>query len=227
MNIPTYVIHYNKLKERKSYLSPLLKNAVWQEYPDRDIIKQEEIDYWYKKDRDEWFNRCYGLYKVDIPFRELKTGDVCCSLGHITSWRMFLENDNTEWALFLEDDVILCDDFYSKLHNIMEIKPKCDAMFLGGGFDHTIAPTILEKNIGGFNFILKDHPATNCLCSYMLHRDIAEQMLRYLSSNKTVAPIDFEVNFLFRMFRATVYHIIPMLCIEGSSQGRYQSVQIR
>lgn len=223
----THVIHYKKLTERKRYLEPLLQNAIWHDKIDRDTITKDEIDRYYVADINEWYVRSKDMYKEDPTYRELKTGDVCCSISHVVAWDYFYKNDTTDYGLFLEDDVILCDNFYTHLNEVLKAINGFDAIFIGGGFPHTIAPTVNIKKISGYDIITKTHPATNCLCSYVINKCLAEKMSNYLSKNKFVLPIDFEVNYMFKLFDAKIAHVMPMLCVEGSSSGYYSSAQSR
>jgi GR25 family glycosyltransferase involved in LPS biosynthesis len=223
----THVIHYEKLIERKQYLKPLLKNDVWHYAINKDNITQEQIDQHYTRDINEWTKRSIGIYADDPEYRELKAGDISCGINHMSAWKSFCEERDNSFGLFFEDDIILCDNFYDKLNEVMKAIPPCDAVFIGGGFPHTVAPTISQQEINGYNFITKTHPATNCVCSYILHKNIAKKMYEYLMVNKFVLPIDFEVNHMFRLFDAKIIHVMPMLCVEGSAIGYYNSVQSR
>lgn len=225
--INTRIIHYPKLTERKTYLESVCKNIIWSSKTSKDNITEEIIDLYYTEDPNLWNERTQNLYKEAIPYRKMKEGDLSCSINHIEAWEDFYQNDNNTLGLFFEDDIILCENFYSMLDNMLEVSPAFDAMFIGGGFPHTVAPTLSSEKIGGFEFILKDHPATNCLCSYVLTKQTAKNMVDYLKNSKTVLPIDFEVNYMFKKFNTKVLHIMPMLCVEGSAVGMYKSVQSR
>lgn len=223
----THVIHYAKLTDRKKYLKPLLRNDTWHYEIDQDNITQEEINKYYTEDKNEWAKRSNGIYREDPIYRKLKNGDICCAINHLLAWQDFCEQGDDDFGLFFEDDIILCDYFYEKLNDILRDAPACDAMFIGGGFPHTVAPTITEEKINDYTFITKTHPATNCVCSYLLNKNLARKMSRYLIDNKFVLPIDFEVNYMFKLFDAKIIHVMPMLCVEGSSIGYYTSVQSR
>lgn len=229
--INTRIIHYPKLIERKTYLESVCKNIIWSCKTSKDNITQQIIDQYYIEDPNLWRERTEILYEKiipdGVPYRKMESGDISCSINHIQSWKDFLQNDSNDIGLFFEDDIILCENFYDILDNILQVSPTFDAMFIGGGFSHSVSPTLTSEKIGRFEFILKGHPATNCLCSYILNKQTAKNMVDYLENNKTVLPIDFEVNYLFKKFDTKVLHIKPMLCAEGSAIGAYKSVQSR
>ena len=227
--LKTHIIHFRELYRRKEYLNTVVKDAVWFDELDRNTIAKEILELYYKpNNKSEWVRRCDDLYKEVPPFREQTPGDLCCSLSHVEAWRAFsCDDESDDWGLFLEDDAILCDNFYEVLDNILQVIPECDAIFLGGGFPHTVAPTLNIRKAGKFQFIQKTHPATNCLCAYMLNKKTALGMYNYLMRHKIVLPIDFEVNFMFRELDTQVIHIDPMICREGSSVGVYSGSQER
>lgn len=225
--INTYVIHYPKLVERKAYLDTVCNNPIWCSYVSRETIDNNVIQKYYNKNELLWKYRVKGLYREEPPFREMKAGDLSCSINHILAWKQFIDSDSNSCGLFLEDDVILCENFYPQLNLILDSVSNFDVLFIGGGFHHTIAKTISSTHINGFDFILKDHPATNCLCSYILTKNIAKHLHSFITENKIVLPIDFELNYIFKLLDVRVIHINPMLCIEGSVAGIYTSTQSR
>lgn len=224
--INTYIIHYDKLTERKKYLKPLVINDIWYENINKENISKEQIEQYYNPSPEEWTKRCTNIYANMPKYRVLKPGSISCNINHMLAWKDFIEKDNYPYGLFLEDDIILHNNFYDKLYKILKIIPACDAIFIGGGFDHNIAPTIKTIKINDeYYFLSKGTPATNCLCSYVLTKNIATKIYDYLFNYKFVLPIDFELNYLFYLFKSHIIHISPMLCFEGSSSGYYQSSQ--
>lgn len=223
----TYIIHYPKLIDRKTYLEGVCQNIKWCSFTTKDSLSEEQVLKFYSSCPATWEERTEGMYDGQVPFRELKPGDISCTANHILAWKDFIENDNNELGLFFEDDVILSENFYEKLDKIIEMAPLFDVLFLGGGFQHTVAPTISTKLIKDYTFILKGHPSSNCVCSYVLNKDTARIMVEFFETNKSVLPIDFEVNYILKKINAVVFHIMPMICKEGSSIGQYASIQTR
>ena len=223
--IPVYINHYLPLTERKNYLDMALinlENKIWVIEPDKDQITDEMLDKWYDPSPKEWARKCKKYYKEIPPWRLMKKSDISCSLGHILAWEDFVKTGSGRFALFLEDDVIFKIGFETELQNIVNNAPQdADVVFIGGGFDHTIAKTIRQNG----EYFLKEHPATNCLCSYMLTREASKRLVEIVQ--KFTLPIDFEANYWFDQLGFNVYHKIPYIAQEGTAMGVYQSVQTR
>jgi GR25 family glycosyltransferase involved in LPS biosynthesis len=221
--IPIYVNHHPPLIERKQYLESRLNTApdvTWVTEPTGDQITEQMEAEWYSASPDEWNRKCLWY---DPPFRRLRKSDISCSLGHILAWQDFI-NSGYYVGLFLEDDAIMVNsnDFYQQLTNCCDDLPQdLDVLFIGGGFNHTIAPT---KKVAG-NFVLKNHPSTNTVCSYLLTQNAAIKMANHI--HPFTLPIDFEANYWFAELKFNVYHYLPYLIKEGTASGAYSSVQIR
>ncbi len=222
--IPIYINHYKPLTDRKKYLDTALKGVPeveWITEPDRSDINEEITNEWYLPSEKIWKERCKNYYETIPNFRTQKAGDIACSLGHLTGWKRFITTGHN-LGLFFEDDIILCDNFYKHLTRVCENIPQdLDILFIGGGFDHTVAPTKIQNG----NFILKDNPSTNCLCSYLMTREATIKMLNAIKP--FTLPIDFEANYWFDELKFNVYHHVPYLAKEGTALGIYKSVQTR
>lgn len=222
--IPIYINHYKPLVERKKYLDAALNGVSevkWITEPDRSDIDDNITKEWYLPSEKIWKERCKNYYDTVPDFRIQKAGDIACSLGHINAWKIFTTT-HCNLGLFLEDDIILCDNFYQNLNIVCENIPSdLDVLFIGGGFNHTVAPTKLQNG----NFILKDNPSTNCLCSYLITKNAAIKLLNVIKP--FTLPIDFEANYWFDKLKFNVYHHIPYIAKEGSSLGIYKSTQTR
>lgn len=218
---PVFVNHYPPLSERKSYLSPLLKDAFWITEPTKENISEDIKNEWYLDSQSEWDKKCKP-FNIGNCYRSLSAGSISCSLGHIKSWEAFLKTKNS-YGVFLEDDVVFdCDDFHKKTEEVIGNSPSdMDVLFIGGGFNHNeVSKTLSIKNS---HFHLKKPPNTNCACSYILTKNAAEKILS--RCKPFTLPIDFELNYLFFKLKLNVYHYIPYFVKEGSKTGNYNSVQ--
>lgn len=220
--IPVYINHYDVLTERKEYLQTVINDCIWVTEPSKETITQEVIDEWYLNCPVTWNNKCSPLYQ-GFGHVQLSKGSIVCNMGHVESWKMFLES-NQPYGVFLEDDVVVCcPDFQKAVEQILTDVPEdLDVLFIGGGFDHkSVAKT---KNIIKNNFHLKQHPSTNCACSYILTISSAKNLLQNIKP--FTLPIDFELNYWFYKLNFNVYHYIPYIIQEGSKTGKYTSSQI-
>jgi GR25 family glycosyltransferase involved in LPS biosynthesis len=215
--IPIFVVHHAPLVERKTYLQKLLPYAEFVEKPMFSVP--------YVNDPELWKSRTEGLYGGEVPFREMRIGDLDCTNKH---HHALTEASNlTTPSLILEDDAILMDGFYECLRDITRKKYEhlWDIAFVGGAFHHTVAPTIsYEENNP---FVTKGHPCGNTVCAYVIKPNVAALIGHDLYSNSTVLPIDFEFNFICKERKLRVCHYLPYVVAEGSSAGFYQGSQKR
>jgi GR25 family glycosyltransferase involved in LPS biosynthesis len=224
--INTYVVHYAKLKERRKYLEPILKNFTLITATDKDSLSIETVDKFYDKNIECWNSRCENIYRTKPTYRQLGLGEISCCINHLKAWEQFLY-DPYFLGLFLEDDIILFDNFYEKLTSVIVDAPEFDIMFVGGGFHHSIAPTISSITKDTYSYIYKGHPSTNCVCSYLLTKNLAKKIVEFYFKNKFSLPIDYEINYMLKKLNCKILHIEPSLCVEGSSTGAYVSSQLR
>ena len=117
--------------------------------------------------------------------RELKWGEVGCTLSHIGIWELANELVETVPVIILEDDAIICDKFEERVQALIkelyELDVEWDACYLGRdrwGEDHDIGHSTLVKP--GFSF---------CTFGYMISlsglRKLSEQSLK-----AHIIPID-------------------------------------
>lgn len=222
----TYIIHYDKLIERRRYLENLVRNPIWISETSKDNMSTEIRNKFYDMTKNLWENRCSNIYTNLPEYRTLNDGDISCCINHLEAWKKFSIYEDS-LGLFLEDDVILCDDFYHKLSITLDNSPKFDILFLGGGFHHSVAKTIESVRIDKVSYLYKDHPSTNCVCSYILTKNLSIKLLDFYAQNKFCLPIDYEMNYLLKKFNCKILHIDPYLCSEGSAIGKYKSSQVR
>lgn len=169
----------------------------------------------YNPDPGIWDFQCEGMYQKIPPFRELSNGSISCAIGHIKI--LELVSQQQENCLIIEDDALLCHDFDYKLKilsNNLSHHNNWDIVFIGGGFAHTVAPTLASVQKKDFGWILKGHPASNTVCSYIVNPISADILAKSLQ--KFTLPIDFAINYAMKENDMKVWHIQPYLISEGS-----------
>lgn len=221
--IPTYVIHYDKLTERREYLEKMLPHAKFVTEFGQDKLGQSWFDNCYFEDKARWHRQCEGLYRESPPFNKLTKGMISCGIGHIETWKRVADGGIP--CIILEDDAILCNNFeeeYDKVAvNISKLNGNWDVIFIGGAFPHDICKTLAKKE----SLHLKDHPASNTVCGYIISPSAAE--LLYEKSYPFTLPIDFAMNYWMKKLCMKVWHVVPYIIREGTSAGFYQSSQVR
>lgn len=212
-----YIIHYSVLKDRRDYINSLeLSDKLWIEPYDKESLSGCDIKY--VNDRKLWDYKCSSLYKCNPSYRELNLGDISCFEKHILSWCIIF-NGRDEYGLILEDDCIFCERFEHRLSELMNSRPKCDLLFIGGLYPHEM----VSKTIGvRGNYHKKSHPATNTSCAYIISKRAAEMLFNAVSNGYTM-PSDLEMNYWLFRLGLEVYHYIPYLIKEGSGTGHYRS----
>lgn len=222
--LPVYVVHYDKLVDRKE---AILRGPFggWAEFitSQHDDIKTYNI---YDPNPTKWTERCEVVKSViePPPFRQLKLGDVACADKHIEA--LHKATYNRYASLIIEDDAIPINNLWNGIKELMNafIEFQWDVAIVGGAFDHTITSTIgtLTDNI-----LMKDHPATNTVCAYIIKPWKAQELAKALIKNKITLPIDFEYNHWFKELDFKVCHYVPYLFREGSSMGVFKGSQVR
>jgi GR25 family glycosyltransferase involved in LPS biosynthesis len=219
--LPVYCVHYSPLTERREYIQSSCVGKFCQFVSINQEEKKEYIYSLYNPSEKLWQKRCEGLYLEIPPFRELKIGDLGCSINHLIALSNACKN---EYSLIIEDDAIFDSDIWRPIKKLIAFNQgffEWDVAIIGGAFNHTIAPTIVEaKDFGGNRIILKGPPSTNTVCAYIINGNA-------LTENKMVLPIDFEYNYWFKELNFRVVHYVPYPIIEGSSRGYYKGIQQR
>lgn len=64
--------------------------------------------------------------------REFRKGEVGCYISHYNVWEMF-KNSNADYGIVFEDDIVILDDFNTKLPQILEqsLKIDWDILYIG------------------------------------------------------------------------------------------------
>jgi len=223
----TFIVHYDKLTERKAYLDSVLdKPAYITEYGVDSFGFDKMSKIFYLPDKAVWDKQCsiYDGILVDPPqFKEMTPGMISCSIGHVMIWDYVAGQDDN--VLILEDDAILCNSFYahfSRLMKKLDIQhPDWDVFFVGGAFHHSICRTIQDEG----ELLKKDHPASNTVCGYVIKPRSANLLFDKIVPFSL--PIDFAMNYWMKELKFNVWHANPYLIREGTSAGYYTSSQVR
>jgi GR25 family glycosyltransferase involved in LPS biosynthesis len=203
----TYVLHYKPLVERRKHIDEqLLKQNI-----DAIFIESEVGP---------------GLY-VD-----LQNSSSSLIKKHILAW-LAISNGSEPYGLILEDDVILADDFSSKLdHYISQLPPDFDMLFVGNGLSDNYHLNIPAGTVG-IRTPYTDNPPyngiTRCTDSYVLSKACAYRMLQYLHAIPIInLPIDHWMNKIaYDMNFSKVYWAEPTIVSQGSETGLFNSCVLR
>lgn len=150
------------------------------------------------------------------PVQKLAAPEIAATISHIEAYRHLVASGK-EWALILEDDAVFEEDFSSRFDAYFaSIPDDADVVFLGGILRLQLANADPKQH-----FHRKDHPATNCVDSYVVRSSAARAILETIVP--FALPIDWELNYQLKLHDLTVYWIEPPLVMQGSEVGMHQS----
>jgi GR25 family glycosyltransferase involved in LPS biosynthesis len=203
----TYVVHYDKLIERKKYMdSQLQKYNLPCEYVSN-----------------------YGKDKLTLSdknrFRNISDAEISVCLHHIECFKK-IATGNNEFSLILEDDVILCNNFKNTLDTYVSNLPlNWDMLFIGDGCGLHISNDKIQPNVYIYS---KDNlpsskyglGATRCLDSYLITKKCAQKIVEKLTlPNYTIlCPADHWLNHVIRNNKFNVYWSEPTIVTQGSEK---------
>ena len=208
----TYIVHYDKLVDRKKYMDYQLQiNKLCYEYVSN-----------------------YGKDKLTLNdknmFRNISDSEISVCLHHIESFKK-IANSNDDYALIFEDDAILCDNFKNKLDKYLLYLPaNWDMLFISDGCGLHIPKNILKNN--QFIYLKDNFPskngglgATRCLDSYLITKKCAQKIVDKLTQpNYTVlCPADHWLNHVIRNNKFNVYWCEPTIVTQGSEKKIFSS----
>ncbi|HZT15337.1 MAG TPA: glycosyltransferase family 25 protein [Gaiellaceae bacterium] len=219
-DLPVYVVHGRRLVERRERLSAALEAqgiaAEWVTEPDATRLTRDVRRRFYRKSRRAWSLRARETPKPSTPFRELAPVEVAATISHVEILDR-IARSGQEWGLVFEDDAVLEDDFAERFDRCFADTPEdADVVFLGDAYGFRVA-----EPEPGRHFYRKDHPASKCTDSYLIRARAAEAIRSTIVP--FTFPIDWELNYHFKLHDLVVYWLEPPLVTQGSFAGIYDS----
>jgi GR25 family glycosyltransferase involved in LPS biosynthesis len=152
----------------------------------------------------------FALYD-DCKPHAVRPAEVSLILKHQIAYRAILAKD-TPYAIVAEDDVVFQPHSWSYLAEIIaSLPPEFDWIDLAGGLGLSPRP---GNSVVNAYFFQIDPPRTRSTCCAIVHRSLAERMLEI--SPPFVGGWDWMLNYVFRLIRAKVYWVAPLVFIHGS-----------
>jgi hypothetical protein len=188
-----YIIHYNKLVDRKNYLVNFFTNNNINNYEFRNLYQRENLT---NEIKEHYFK-----------LNNLNSSQICITIEHIETYKEIVKNGNdNEWYLILEDDAIFTHNFILELNNYLDNIP-IDAEYL----DISDYFVINSSDM----WVRKNHTRTNC--SYLINKKTCEKLLT------TIIPfekaIDHELNKQFEIHDIKTYWSNKSLVHHGSGSN--------
>ena len=207
-----FVVHYDKLIERKKVISiQLNKFKLAHEFISNHGKESLTLD-------------------ERKMFRNISDGEMSVALHHIECYKRIVQ-ESIDYALILEDDIFICNNFREILARyIKELPSDWDMLFIGDGCGLHIEKNVLipEKHIYKKNNVNNGQThegATRCLDSYLISNKCAKIITEKLKlPNYTIlVPTDLWMNCVIRNNNFNVYWAEPTIVTQGSEKGFYKS----
>lgn len=191
-----YIIHYNKLLDRKTTLTKYFAENNINNFEFRELYQRENLSSEIKK----------NYYKLNF----LNSAQICITIEHIETYKEIAKSadNDDEWYLILEDDAFFCDDFVKQLNKYLEHVPY-DAEYLDIS-DYFI--------IDSPNMWVRTN-ATRTTSSYLINKKTCLKLLT------TIVPfeqaIDHELNRQFKIHEINTYWSNKSLVCHGSGNNKH------
>jgi GR25 family glycosyltransferase involved in LPS biosynthesis len=209
-----FVVHYDKLVERKKHILNELQKHNLENFEFVSNHGKERI-----------------TLKEKSRFKNLTDGEISLMLHHFECYKIISEK--YDYAIIFEDDVILADDFRNNIEKyISELPDDWDMLFFGEGHgvhipQYRLIPgvniykkmTVLKNNIpGGID------GSTKCTDSYIVSKKCAQRILQLINRLQIITlPLDHLLNKINHFCRFNIYWAEPTLTIQGSSNGMFKT----
>ena len=210
-----FVVHYNKLVERKiNIINQLNDNNLTAEF-----VEQYTRDNLNRND-------------TRIFTRNITNAHIAISLSHLYCYKEISEKYH--YGLILEDDAIFNKDFSYNLDKyISQLTSDWDMLFLDDCCNFHIQNTNITQNIykqkleGNFGQV--ENGATRGTGCYLVSKKCASKITNniqtyyYNGSYKIHKQIDFWLNHVFRRNMFNIYWAEPTISTQGTQNGTYKT----
>ena len=189
-----FIIHYNKLIERKKYLTNFFETNNITNYQFRNNFQRE--------------NLTTELKEQYFKLNNLNSAQICITIEHIETYRQIVNTatNNDDWYLILEDDAIFYKNFINDINLYLDNVPS-DAEYLD------ISDYFIINSLNMWE--RKDSTRTNC--AYLIKMNTCIKLLQ------TIIPfekaIDHELNKQFKLHDIKTYWSNKSLVHHGSGSN--------
>jgi GR25 family glycosyltransferase involved in LPS biosynthesis len=191
-----YVIHLEKLSERKNYIESLLKDI---KIPVEFIVSNSESD----KELIDNYKTFYYKYDKNKFDRILSDSEICVSIMHFKVYEDIL-NNNINTSLIIEDDAIFTDYFFKYIKEI-SLRDDYDMCFISECCN-------LHKNKNE-DQILYDSETSRCTSGYIVKKNKLKEVVESIPFNY---PIDWHLNMIRSYLDLKFKWSEPCLIKQGS-----------
>jgi GR25 family glycosyltransferase involved in LPS biosynthesis len=207
-----FVIHYNKLIERKAHILKLFRL--------HKITNYEFIEI----DRDELANHDTSMFEEGY-----NKAQIAITLSHMYAYRQIAAK--YDHALIFEDDIVLDPFFEKKFKKIIaQLSDNYDMCFIGSGSGLHIEANKIVKDKYVYRKCLEETSwggggATRCTDSYIMSKKCAVAICKYFDNlpYKINQAVDWWLNTVARDNNLRVYWAEPTIVTQGTISGLFES----
>lgn len=214
-----YIVHYDKLFERKKELIEQFKI---------NEIDENKYEFITEYKRENLLQEDLNIFDI----KKLRAGTIAITLTHLLAYVKLIVSDKGI-CLILEDDVILDFKFKIKLEKYLrELPQNWDILFIGDGCNLHIQKEVIEKNPNKHIFLKCNEPtdwggngATRCTDSYIINKRAAVKIIEYVKklNSPIYLPVDWWLNEVIRDLNLIVYWAEPTIVTQGTQNGKYKT----
>lgn len=199
-----FVIHYNKLVDRKVH--------ILDQFAKYNIVDYEFVDI----DRDDVHNHDISMFQ-----KNYSNTHIAISLSHFYAYNEI--STKYENGLIFEDDVILSDNFINIFNKyISELPNDYDMLFIGNGCNLHIPS---DKIISNKHIYKQLEYYGRCTDSYVVNKKCAIKLCNYINnlSYKINNHIDTWLNTANKDNDFNIYWAEPTICTQGTQNGLFNT----
>jgi hypothetical protein len=146
----------------------------------------------------------------------LNAGEVSLILKNKIAYRRILDG-GFDYAIIAEDDIVFNADSEAYLSKILKLLPHdFDYVDLAGAFSPRVGNRLVN-----LHFYEIDPPRPRQVCCVIVRKSLVERFLEI--DPPWVGGMDWMLLYLFRLIRAKVYWVEPLVFRHGSLHGTYRS----
>lgn len=214
-----YIIHYDKLKERKKALKKQLKRerikAEWFIQKEKEPYTKEEINRYYERNNKKWKEKAKFMEANIIP-RPLAISEISLTINHFKILDK-IAGRKDEKALIFEDDVILERGFKEKVARFLKLAKEYDWDILFLDWCNTKPPATKRFKIVKSR---KDKDSWGT-AAFLIKKKVAKKIVKEF--NKFSFCIDEEIKYLAKKLGLKIIWVNPPITRQGSVYGNFES----
>ena len=227
MKINIFVIHWQKLEQRKVMIETMKKKLL-------DSLGDINLEYITEYEPEEINPRFLDIYINTKPFEQnekyneynkfmqmFTTRDISNIMKHMVAWEKILDTDDDTINFVIEDDTYFPETFVNNIKKIYNELPKdYNMIFLcqPNNEKNVREPYISNFDIGSNrNLISTD--------SYIISKKMAEKLLdEYRMEVRFHNNI--QMTYVIEKEKLKIYQVIPNIVVEASKYGVYNSSMV-